>query len=103
MPDPLVVTSLAVKFCNKGQKGDVTGALDGLGQLALMLGARASLASRPDLAATAHIAIQQRQILVVDCLNIFSAELADFLASGISTSPTSVVTHACALLIDVIG
>jgi hypothetical protein len=90
---------LAIKVCNERQQGDVPRALDGCCQRALMLGAGAGLATGTDLAAIADVPLQQCYVLVVDVLNLFSTELANFLAAGETTAPWSVLAHSLVLLV----
>lgn len=55
----------------------MAGALDFLRQLALVLGARAGLAARADLALFGDEAAQQLGVFVVDVCAFFNAELAN--------------------------
>src|SRR6185312_15585237 len=67
--------------CRKRQQGDVAGALDGRGQLALMRRADAGQTPRHNLAALSNKLLQQTHVLVVDVVNCFDAEFANFLAT----------------------
>jgi len=55
-----------LNFCYKGQQRHVTGAFDCDGQLPLMLGAYACLATRADLATVADKAAQEVGVFVVN-------------------------------------
>src|SRR3990172_9489232 len=59
------------------QQGEVTGALDGLGQGSLVLGAAAGLAARVDAAAVGEEAAEKRGVLIVDGLHVLGAHDAD--------------------------
>jgi len=60
------------------QQGYRAGALDGVRELALMARAAARDPARNDLAALGHQAAQTAYVLVVDEIDLVSAELADF-------------------------
>src|SRR5690606_31385131 len=57
------------------------GALDRLGQLALLLGGNGSDAARHDLAALGHEALQQADVLVVDHGGVLGRERAGLAAA----------------------
>src|ERR1043166_8955972 len=59
------------------QQGHRAGALDGVGELALVARAAARDPARDDLAALGHQAAQAAHVLVVDEIHLVSAELAD--------------------------
>ena len=59
------------------QKGHLTGALDGVGDVMLVLRAGASDATRLDLATVGHVLAKELSILVVDELSVLLAELAE--------------------------
>jgi hypothetical protein len=62
------------------QEPEVAGALDRDRQLALVERTRARDAARDDLAGLRDIALERRQILVVDLVGLLGRELAVFLA-----------------------
>ena len=62
----------------------MAGALDFLRQLALVLGARAGLAARTDLALFGDETAQQFGVLVIDICAFFNAELANLGARYVS-------------------
>ena len=72
-----------------GQQGDLTGALDGLGQLTLMHGAGAGGAAGQDLSALGSIAAQLGSVLIVDALDLVHAEGTDLAALAAAGSPVS--------------
>ncbi len=63
-----------------GQQRDGTGALDGLGQLALMLGAVAGYTTGQDLAAFVDVAMQPVRVLVIDVYDLADAEVTHLTA-----------------------
>ena len=63
-----------------GEKSDVSCALDGLGQLTLMLGAGAGHAAGKDLCALADETAKLCNILVVNIVNLIGAENANLAA-----------------------
>src|SRR5690606_10437824 len=65
-----------------GQEGQIAGALDGLGQFALLLLGDGRDARRNDLAALADVALQQFHVLVVDLRRVFAGERAHLAATG---------------------
>ncbi len=65
----------------KRQQGDIASLLDGARQTALMRGAHAGKPPGHDLAALRYEALQQAHIAIRDGVDLFSAELADFLAT----------------------
>ena len=90
---------LTIQLGDEGQQGDVPSAFDRRGQAPLMLGARARLASRADLASIAHEPLQKANILEVDTLVTFGAELADLHPCREATAVvSSVITHSDNLL-----
>src|SRR5690606_37481267 len=64
-----------------GHDADEAGALDGLGQLALLLGRNGGDAARNDLAALRHVTRQQAHVLVVDPWRAFTRERAGLAAA----------------------
>ena len=70
------VGCLAQNFAGERQQGQVAGALDGAGQLALVFGAGPRLTAGADLAIIAHEAAQNFGLLVVNPGAAVSAELA---------------------------
>ena len=72
---------LADVFSGERKEGQMSGALDGDGQPALVLSARSGLAAAPDLAAVCEEAAQRRDVLVVDDFGLFKTECADFAPS----------------------
>ncbi len=67
-----------------GQQRQETGALDGRGQLTLVLGAGARDTARNDLAGLAHVLLEQVQVLVIDVRDAFGRETAILPASKIA-------------------
>ena len=65
---------------NKGKKRHLTGAFDSGRQFTLMLRAGAGRTARKNLRSLGNIFLQARDILIVDDLDIFLAECADFLS-----------------------
>lgn len=65
---------------DEGQQSDLTGPLDGLGQLTLMHGAGAGGPAGQDLGPLRNEAAQLGGILVIDILALVDAELANLLA-----------------------
>ena len=63
-----------------GQQRDGTGALDGLGQLALMLGAVAGHTAGQDFAALVDVAVQTAGVLIIDIFDLADAEVAHLAA-----------------------
>src|SRR3989304_1851064 len=68
---------LARRACRERNQRQMPCALDGDRQQALMAGARARLAARPNLAAFVHEAAQQIGLLVIDALAFFDPEPAN--------------------------
>src|SRR5690606_4248649 len=64
-----------------GHDADEAGALDGLGQFALLLGRNGGNAARNDLAALGNIAAEQADVLVVDLWRAFARERASLAAA----------------------
>jgi len=66
-----------------------------------MLSAGSGLTTGTDLAAIADVPLQQCHILVVDVLNLLSAELANFPATGETAAPWpwSLFAHSLVLLV----
>ena len=77
---------LADVLCRERKEGEVSRALDGDGQPALVLGARSSLPAVSDLATICQEAAEGRDVLVVDDLGLFETECANFAASLIATT-----------------
>src|SRR5690242_13426899 len=71
----------AVLLHDVGQQGEEAGALDRLGQFALLLGRNRGDAARHDLAALGNEARQQLDVLVVDRRRVRSAERAGLAAA----------------------
>src|SRR6516165_10558314 len=65
----------------KRQQGNVPGLLDGAGQAALVRSTHPRQTARHNLAAFGHKPLQQTNIAVWDCVNLFGAEFAHFLAA----------------------
>src|SRR5690606_18032408 len=76
-----------------GQQAQVAGALDRLGQLALLLGRNRGDAAGDDLATLGHEALQQAHVLVVDLRSVLGRERAGLAAAeertGHQSSPRS--------------
>src|SRR5690606_31291758 len=76
-----------------GQQAQVAGALDRLGQLALLLGRNGGDAAGDDLAPLGHEALQQAHVLVVDPRRVLGRERAGLAAAeeraGHQSSPRS--------------
>ena len=66
--------------CYVGQQGDLTGALDGLGQLTLMHGAGAGGPAGQDLGTLRNETTQLGGVLIINALALLGAELADLTA-----------------------
>jgi hypothetical protein len=77
---------LADVLCRERKKGEVSRALDGDGQSALVLGARSSLPAVFDLATICQEAAERRDILVVDYFGLFQTERADLLPALVATA-----------------
>ena len=69
-----------------GQQGDLAGALDGLGQLALMHGAGAGGAAGQDFGPLGSEPAQLGGVLIVDALHLVHAEGADLAALAAAAS-----------------
>src|SRR5262249_24839965 len=69
-----------------GQERQETGALDRLGELALLLGRHRGDAARHDLAALGDEALQEPHVLVVDLWRIGARERAALAAAGEGTT-----------------
>ena len=65
-------------LCGKREQSQVPGALDGIGQTALVLGARASLAAGLDLASLSEKSARRRYFLIVNGPLLVQAEGTDF-------------------------
>ena len=72
-------------LCGKREQSQVPGALDGIGQTALVLGARASLPAGLDLASLSEKSARRRYFLVVNSPLLVQAEGTDF-APGLPTA-----------------
>src|SRR6185312_4619371 len=76
-----------------GQEAEMAGALDRLGQLALLLGRNRGDAARHDLAALGHEALEQAHVLVIDRGGVLGRERAGLAAAekraGHQSSPRS--------------
>ena len=83
-----------------GQESDLTGSLDGLGELTLMHGANAGRAARQDLAALGHEAAKLGGVLVVDVGRLVNAELANFSALAV-LGVVLIESQSCILLISI--
>ena len=75
---------------HEGQQGDLTGALDGDGQLALMSCAGAGRAAGQDLAALGRVAAELCRILEVNARSLVNAEVTNLLA----LARTSLIVHS---------
>ena len=87
---------------NEGQQSDLTGTLDGLGQLALMHSTGTGGTAGQDLGAPADEAAQLGSILIIDMLALIHAELANLLPLADAAACGSVFTfhsHGIVLLI----
>ena len=80
-----------------GQQGDLTGALDGDGQLTLMHGTGAGGTTGQDLAALGNVTAQFCGILIIDLLNLVHAEGTNL--SALTAARTSIISHNRNLLI----
>jgi len=69
---------IAVLFCCERQKGDLSGALDSVGQGALMRRASTCGPSRKDFSAIGNVSAQAIDALVVDIIDFIYAERAYF-------------------------
>ena len=82
-------------FSGVRQQRDGTGALDGLRQLTLMLGAVAAHAARHDLAAlvdvAAHTGVHITELLVIDVLDLVNTERTN-LAARLAATRTACST-----------
>src|SRR5262249_61616009 len=75
------MTSMAALLLHGvGQKAEVAGALDGLGEGALLLGRDCGDAARHHLAALGDVALQELHVLVVDLGRVRPAERAGLAA-----------------------
>ncbi len=79
-------------LCSKREQGQVPGALDSIGQTALVLGARASLAAGLDLASLGEKSARRRYFLIVNSPLLVQAEGTDF-APGLP-APASLPSRA---------
>jgi len=69
-----------ILFGDIGEKRDLAGSLDGLGEFALMLSAGAGGAAREDFAALGKEAAKLHGIFIINELAFVHAELANFFA-----------------------
>ena len=81
---------LLKSVCDVGQQGDLTGALDGDRQLALMGCAGAGSTAGQDLAALGNVAAELGGILEIDARSLVDAEVTYLLA----LARTSLVVHS---------
>jgi hypothetical protein len=72
----------------KRQQGDVAGAFDGAGQLALVSCAGAGLPAWSDLTFFGNETAQHVDLLIINTYIFIGAELADFWARNIAPSTT---------------
>jgi hypothetical protein len=72
----------------------VAGALERGGQPALVLGTRASLATRLDASAVGKIAPDLHGVFVIDERDLLSAERTDFAASEVTSAAIAVAVPA---------
>ena len=79
-------------FGHEGQQSDLTGPLDGLGQLTLMHGAGAGGSPGQDLGPLGDVAAQLGGILVIDGLALVHTELADLAALAVHGTAGSLFT-----------
>src|SRR5207245_7789958 len=79
------------------QKCHETGALQRLGEHALVLRAGAALAARVDLAALADVSADAADVLVVDLLHLLDAERAHAAARPAATNPALATITAVAV------
>ena len=77
---------MLILFHRVGHQRDGTGALDGLAQLTLMLGAVAAHPAGQDLAALVGETAQAVDILVIDVLDLINAEVANLPAGTTSSA-----------------
>src|SRR5260370_31507712 len=82
-----MVLGKSLEHCRKGQKGDVAGVLDGRGKAALVRRAHAGEPAGDDFSPLGDKLREQAHIFVVDGVNFFHAEFANFLAAGEITAP----------------
>ena len=75
--------AVVLSVCYVGQKGNDAGALDGDGQLALMLCAYSAHAAGHDLAALAYVLAKTCGILIIDVLDLIYTETA-YLTPGLA-------------------
>ena len=87
---------LADVLCRERKEGEVSRALDGDGQPALVLGARSSLPAFSDLATICQEAAEGRDVLVVDDFALFETERADLLSSLVATAAVASPSVAAA-------
>ena len=78
----------------EGEEANVTRALDGAGQLALVLRADARDAARQDLATLGHELAQTHHVLVIDVLNLLRQEGADFATREATARTARTATEA---------
>src|SRR5262245_35807773 len=100
------MTSMAALLLHGvGQEAEVAGALDGLGEGALLLGRDGGDAARHHLAALGDVALQQLHVLVVDLGRVQPAERAGLAApeEGPPAGAAAAGTLAAALAAAVVG
>jgi hypothetical protein len=84
-----------------GQERYVASALDGFGQHALVRRARSTDTTRQDFAALRNKALKQLHVLVINEINLFPAEAADFAAMHASASAATSASIAATVAVAV--
>lgn len=84
-----------------GQQCDLTCALDGDGQLTLMLCAGTGGTTGQNLAALGNVAAQLGSVLIVNLLDLVHAEGTDL--SALTSARTSIISHNRNLLLESMG
>jgi hypothetical protein len=94
----MICMMLLLLLHDVGQKPDLARTLDGLGQLALLLGGYGGDARGHDLAAFGHEALQQAHILVVDDWRILAGEWGRTCGGGKTGGPSVALLSVTARL-----
>jgi len=76
------------------QQRDLPGAFDRPGQDALVFGTGARTASRMNASGIRDVLLQQSDVFVVDMVDLFGAELADFATTASTTGSPAAATRA---------
>jgi hypothetical protein len=93
--EPVLTRVLCSSAC-KWQQSNIPCLLDRQGQASLMRSAHARQATRYNPPAFRYELCEQTNVLVVDGLNLFHAEFADFFAPEILAPPTTATALATA-------